>query len=54
LVPDAGEVVLHELKTDGQNRLVMVLRSAGKEGCCPNAAGRHDEFTADITAIHVS
>jgi transposase len=35
LVPDAGEVVLHELKADGQNRLVMVLRSAGKEGCCP-------------------
>jgi transposase len=35
LVPDAGEVVLHELKTDGQNRLVMVLRSAGKEGRCP-------------------
>jgi hypothetical protein len=22
------EVVLHEMKTDGQNRLVMVLRSA--------------------------
>jgi transposase len=35
LVPDAGEVVLHELKTDGRNRLLMVLRSAGKEGCCP-------------------
>jgi transposase len=35
LVPDAGEVVLHELKTDGQNRLVMVLRSAGEEGRCP-------------------
>ncbi len=35
LVPDAGEVVLHELKTDGQNRLVMVLRSVGKEGRCP-------------------
>jgi transposase len=35
LVPDAGEVVLHELKTDGQDRLVMVLRSAGEEGRCP-------------------
>jgi len=35
LVPDAGEVVLHELKADGQNRLVMVLRSAGEEGRCP-------------------
>jgi hypothetical protein len=27
LVPDAGEVLLHELKADGQKRLVMVLRS---------------------------
>ena len=35
LVPDAGEVVLHELKTDGQNRLVMILRSVGEEGRCP-------------------
>ena len=35
LVPDAGEVVLHELKTDGQNRLVMVLRSAGEDSRCP-------------------
>ena len=35
LVPDTGEVVLHELKTDRQNRLVMVLRSVGEEGRCP-------------------
>jgi len=35
LVPDAGEVVLHGLKTDGQNRLVMVLRSAGEDARCP-------------------
>ena len=35
LVPDAGEVVLHELKTDGQNRLVMVLRSVGEDSRCP-------------------
>jgi hypothetical protein len=26
LVPDAGEVTLHELKGDGARRLVMVLR----------------------------
>ena len=39
LVPDAGEVVLHELKTDGQKWQVMVLRSAGEEGRCP-ACGR--------------
>jgi transposase len=35
LVPDAGEVVLHELKAVGQSRLVMVLRSTGRESCCP-------------------
>ena len=35
LVPDAGEVVLHELKAVGQSRLVMVLRSTGQESCCP-------------------
>ena len=35
LVPDAGEVELHELKTDGQNRLVMVLRSVGEDSRCP-------------------
>jgi hypothetical protein len=29
LVPDAGEVTLHELKTDNRSRLVMVLRSIG-------------------------
>ena len=35
LVPDAGEVVLQELKAVGPSRLVMVLRSVGGENCCP-------------------
>lgn len=35
LVPDAGEVVLHEVRALGQARLVMVLRSAGEENRCP-------------------
>ena len=35
LVPDAGEVTLHELKTDGRSRLVMVLRPVGEESYCP-------------------
>jgi transposase len=35
LVPDATEVLLHELKAVGQSQLVMVLRSAGEESCCP-------------------
>lgn len=35
LVPDAEEVVLHELKAVGQSWLVMVLRSAGEESSCP-------------------
>jgi transposase len=35
LVPDAGEVVLDELKVEEHNRLMMVLRSAGTEGRCP-------------------
>jgi transposase len=35
LVPDAGEVTLHELKTDVRGRLVMVLRPVGEESQCP-------------------
>ncbi|HEY6377277.1 MAG TPA: ISL3 family transposase [Edaphobacter sp.] len=35
LVPDAGEVVLYELRVIGRDRLVMVLRSAGERSCCP-------------------
>ncbi len=38
LVPDAGEVVLHEVRAVGQARLVMVLRSAGQESRCPACA----------------
>lgn len=38
LVPNAGEVVLHELRTVGRTRLVMVLRSAGEESHCPACA----------------
>lgn len=35
LVPDAGEVVLYELRLDGKSRLIMVLYSVGRESCCP-------------------
>ena len=35
LVPDAGEVVLHELRTGEGGRLVMVLRSTGEQSRCP-------------------
>jgi hypothetical protein len=42
LVPDAGEVTLNELKTDVQNRLVMVLRSVGEESHCPGC-GRNTQ-----------
>jgi transposase len=38
LVPDAGEVVLHELRAVGRTGLVMILRSAGEEGRCPACA----------------
>jgi transposase len=34
-VRDAGEVTLHELKTDNRSRLVMVLRSIGEQSHCP-------------------
>ena len=40
LVLDAGEVTLHELKTDGRSRLVMVLRPVGEESCCPGCGRR--------------
>ena len=35
LVPDAGEVTLHEMKTDGRSGLVMVLQPVGEESRCP-------------------
>jgi transposase len=38
LVPDAGEVVLHEMRAVGRTGLVMILRSAGEEGLCPGCA----------------
>jgi hypothetical protein len=34
LVPDAGEVTLHELKADGRSGLVMVLRPVEEESRC--------------------
>lgn len=36
LFPDAGEVVLDELKVEGPNGLKMLLRSAGEESRCPS------------------
>lgn len=36
LVPDAGEVVLDALKVEAHSRLMMVLRSAVAERCCPS------------------
>lgn len=35
LVPDAGEVVLDQLMSEGRSRLVMVLRPAGEGSVCP-------------------
>ena len=35
LVPDAGEVLLDQLRVEDNCRLVMVLRAAGEAGCCP-------------------
>ena len=35
LVPYAGEVVLHDLKTDGKSRLVVVGRSGSEDSRCP-------------------
>jgi hypothetical protein len=44
VVPDAEEVLLHELKAVGQCRLVMVLRSAGEDGYCPTCGQPINEF----------
>lgn len=35
LVPDAGEVMLHEMKAEGRSGLVMVLRPVSQESRCP-------------------
>ena len=35
LVPDAGEVALDQLMVESNTRLVMVLRSTGEAGYCP-------------------
>lgn len=36
IVPDAGEVTLHEMKTGEGSGLVMVLRPVGEESRCPS------------------
>lgn len=55
LVPDAGEVVLHELKSIGRDRLVMVLRSAGERSRCPvcgRASGRiHSRYSRHLSDL---
>ncbi len=55
LVPDAGEVVLHELKAIGRDRLVMVLRSAGERSRCPicgRASGRiHSRYVRHLSDL---
>jgi hypothetical protein len=38
LVPNAGEMVLHEVRAVGRSRLLMVLRSAGEDSGCPACA----------------
>ena len=53
LVPDAGEVVLHELRCNGGGRLVMVLRSAGAESRCPTC-GRSSQRVHSRYARHLS
>ena len=35
MVPDAGEVALDQLMVESNTRLVMVLRSTGEAGYCP-------------------
>jgi hypothetical protein len=50
LVPDAGEVVLHELRAVGRTGLVMILRSAGEEGVVLLVPGVRGGFTVDIPA----
>jgi hypothetical protein len=55
LVPDAGEVILHELKTIGRDRLVMVLRPAGVRSRCPvcdRASGRiHSRYSRHLSDL---
>jgi transposase len=55
LVPDAGEVVLHELKAIGRDRLVMVLRSTGERSRCPvcdRASGRiHSRYARHLSDL---
>ncbi len=53
LVPDAGEVVLHELKAIGRDRLVMVLRSAGARSRCP-VCGRQSGRVHSRYSRHLS
>jgi transposase len=53
LAPDVGEVVLHELKATGRDRLVMVLRSAGDRSCCP-ACGRESGRIHSRYSRHLS
>jgi transposase len=35
LMPDAGEVALDQLRVEGRNQLLVVLRPAGEESICP-------------------
>jgi transposase len=53
LIPDAGEVVLHELKAIGRDRLVMVLRSAGERSRCP-VCGRESGRVHSRYSRHLS
>jgi hypothetical protein len=40
LIPDAGGMAVHELKSERRDRLVMVLRSAGEKSRCPAVVKR--------------
>ena len=55
LVPDAGEVVLHELRVVSRDRLVMVLRSAGGRSRCPacgQTSGRvHSRYSRHLSDL---
>ncbi|MDR5726579.1 MAG: ISL3 family transposase [Terriglobia bacterium] len=44
---------MHELKTVGRNRLVMVLQSAGEESCCP-ACGQRSRRVHSRYCRHLS
>lgn len=48
LVPDAREVVLHEVRAVGRIGLVKILWLAGEEGRCPTCAPVSGGFTAGI------